>query len=358
MTIPGGPGGPTGPRLDSRQIRALRGPRNRVDAYRAVGHQWEKEREVGGGAAHVLTVFLTGSECPFTCVFCDLWRYTTDTPTPAGAIPAQLETVLEAERPGIEGPAMRPAIKLYNAGNFFDRRAVPPEDDPQIADLLQSFYRVTVECHARLVGARCLEFGDRLDGRLEVALGLETVHPEALPALNKEMTLEDFRGAASALRSAGVGIRAFVLVGAPFIPVDQTVDWTRRTAEFAFEHGAERVSLIPVRGGNGAMEKLREGGWFHPPVLDRLEEALELCLPVAEAAGGIAEADLWNARTFAGCPDCATGRIERLRRMNLSGKLEPRIHCLSCSESQSDAPDHGRDRRIRLSPVAPPAEGL
>jgi radical SAM enzyme (TIGR01210 family) len=319
--------------LDSRRIRALRGPRDRVDPFRAIGYEWEEERAVGGGTTDALTVFLTGAECPFACVFCDLWRYTTEAATPPGAIPAQLEAAFEAEREAIARANRGPASKLYNASNFFDHRAVPPGDDPLIAELLEPFMRVTVECHARLVGPRCLEFAERIDGRLEVALGLETVHPEALPALNKGMTLDDFRQAAGTLRGAGIGVRVFALVGAPSIPLDQTVEWTARTAEFAFEQGADRVSLIPVRGGNGAMEELEEAGLFRTPSLALLEDALESCLPLAAAAGAIVEADLWDAAEFAACPDCAASRVARLRRINLSGSGEPCPPCPSCNGS-------------------------
>jgi len=139
----------TGAALDSTRIRALRGPRDGVDPIRPIGFEWEEERAVGGGTTDSLTVFLAGAECPFTCVFCDLWRYTTEDATPAGAIPAQLEAAFHAEREAISARGRRagseqsiaradrgPAIKLYNASNFFDRRAVPPGDDPRIAELL------------------------------------------------------------------------------------------------------------------------------------------------------------------------------------------------------------------------------
>src|SRR3989442_2597209 len=35
-----------------------------------------------GAVERALTVFLSGAECPFTCSFCDLWRWTIDEPTP------------------------------------------------------------------------------------------------------------------------------------------------------------------------------------------------------------------------------------------------------------------------------------
>ena len=61
---------------------------------------------------------------------CDLWRYTTTTDTPPGAIPAQVAAArerLRRERPPVAH------LKLYNAGSFFDSRAVPEEDYEAVA---------------------------------------------------------------------------------------------------------------------------------------------------------------------------------------------------------------------------------
>jgi uncharacterized Fe-S cluster-containing MiaB family protein len=144
------------------------------------------------------------------------------------------------------------------------------------------------------------------------------------------MTLADFDRAAEVLRQAGIGLRAFVLVAPPFTPPDEAVEWAVRSAEYAFERGAERVSLILVREGNGALEALRRSGDFHPPRLEQLEEALERCLVLD---GGIVTADLWDARRFASCPECADIRLDRLGRMNRAGRAEPRIACGACKGS-------------------------
>jgi archaeosine synthase beta-subunit len=310
----------------SRWVRSLRAPRRLIDPQEPIGHLWEEERTPDGGLLPAFTVFLAGAECPFTCVFCDLWRETLDGPTPPGALPAQFRKAL-----AVAGPLPQPAaVKLYNASNFFEPRAVPVEDEEEILALAAPFARVTVECHPRLIGGRrdrCLRFAGRLAGRLEVAMGLETVHPEALPRLNKGLTLDDFDRAAGTLRRAGIGMRAFVLVGSPFVPPEEAAEWAVRSAVHAFAQGAERVSLIPVRGGNGAMEALREAGDFTPPRLDQLEEALERSLDL-----GIVTADLWDVRRFASCPHCADARLARLDRMNRSGTPEPRIACDACGE--------------------------
>lgn len=317
-------------------MRARRGPKAAVDPWRPVDVLVESERAAGGGARRWLAVFLAGAECPFTCVFCDLWRHTLDGPTPAGALPAQLAVAL-GEAAG--GGAGWDGVKLYNASNFFEERAVPEADDQALLAAVTPFARVLVECHPRLVGARALAWAGDLAARgavLEVAMGLETIHPRAMPRLGKALDLPRFERAAASLLAAGAAVRAFVLVGAPWVPAAETVEWTVATARAARAAGAAHVSLIPVRGGNGTMEELAARGEWAPPALSDLEAALDRCL--GEAAASAAEAgpevvvtaDLWDLDRFASCRACATPRRERLERVNATGEVEAPVMCSIC----------------------------
>lgn len=288
----------------------------------------EDERVPGGGVERWLTVFLAGAECPFGCVFCDLWRHTLRGRTPVGALPAQ---VAEAcRRPEAEGCT---GIKLYNASNLFEPRAVPPEDDGPLAEALSPFRRVLAECHPRLVGERCFAFADRLrlaGTRLEVAMGLETVHPDALPRLGKGMDLSDFDRACGELLDAGCGLRAFVLVGAPFVPAEESVEWAVRSAAHAFARGVGHVSLIPVRGGTPELAALAAAGQWTPPPLAHLEAALDRALPLAQARNAVVVADLWDLDRFTRCPTCAPARRSRLARINRTGRPRPPVSCPDC----------------------------
>src|SRR5262249_25603464 len=158
-----------------------------------------------------------------------------------------------------------------------------------------------VESHPRLVGERALKFQAHLHGSLEVAMGLETVHPEVLPRLNKGFSLAHFTNAARFLWDSGIGVRAFVLLKPPFMNEEEGVEWAVKSAEFAFECGAEVVSLIPTRPGNGALERLMEAGLFTPPRLESLERVLELA--IALRAGRVF-ADVWNLEQFSSCGVC------------------------------------------------------
>jgi archaeosine synthase beta-subunit len=307
---------------EDRRIRSLRPARPPVDPWIAHGSILEDERGPGGVVERSLTVFLAGAECPFTCSFCDLWRWTVDGPTPPGALPAQLARVLHAlERP------VPDRLKLYNASNFFDRRAVPAVDVPAIAQLAHPFAAVTVESHANTIGPLTLEFARLIPGRLEVAVGLETIHPVAARHLNKRLDPAQFDRAAAFLAEHGIDLRVFVLVGAPFVEPEESVEWTVRTAEYAARRGATRIALIPVRGGNGELERLAALGRFVPPGLSQVEAALDRCLGLAPV---LVAADLWDIDRLPACAECRPRRIERLRRLNLTGGPEAPVVCRSC----------------------------
>jgi radical SAM enzyme (TIGR01210 family) len=293
-----------------------------VDPYSAHGSVLEDERRPDGKSERALTVFLAGAECPFTCSFCDLWRYTIDGPTPDGALTGQLERVLQA----LEDPVPH-RLKLYNASNFFDRRAVPPGDLLGMARLAAPFAAVTVESHVNTIGAPALAFARQIPGRLEVAVGLETIHPVAAAQLNKRLDLARFDQAAGFLSEHDIDLRVFVLLSAPHVPVEESVEWTVRTVEHAVERGASVVSIIPVRGGNGEMERLAALGHFAQPTLSQLEESLDRCVQLTRT---VVTADLWDVEQLPGCEQCRSERVERLRRLNVTGRAEPRISCVVC----------------------------
>jgi archaeosine synthase beta-subunit len=290
----------------------------------------EDERGADGRLHRWLTVFLAGAECPFGCVFCDLWRHTLNGPTPPGALPAQVRAARERHPGPFHG------LKLYNASNLFEPRAAPPGDDPALAAAAAGVHTVVAECHPGLVGGRCLAFAGLLAEhgvRLEVAMGLETVHPEALPRLGKSMHLSLFDRACDTLLAAGCGVRAFVLVGAPFVPPDESVDWAVRSAAHALARGATHVALIPVRGGTPEMAALAAAGHWTPPRLADLESALGRALAAAPPAT-VVTADLWDLDRWSDCPGCFAERRERLKRLNRTGRAEPAIACRLCATAQ------------------------
>ena len=144
-----------------------------------------------------------------------------------------------------------------------------------------------------MVGDRCLKFRDLLCGHLEIALGLETIHPEALKKLNKRVSLDQFRTAANFVTKNNMSLRTFVLLQPPFIPTEESVVWAKRSIDFSQDCGASVTALIPTRTGNGAMDRLAAVGQFTEPTLGQLEDTMDY--GVGRARGRVF-ADLWESR--------------------------------------------------------------
>lgn len=274
-----------------------------------------------GRAVDSAVILLTNKECPWRCLMCDLWQHTGTEIVPVGAIPHQIKYALA------QLGARPTQIKLYNSGSFFDPAAIPFADYPAIADAVSFAAQIVVEAHPRLVGESALGFRDRLSGSLEVAMGLETVHPEILPRLNKKFDLAHFAQAADFLRKEGIAVRAFVLVKTPFMSEAEGLEWAVKSAAFAFTCGAAVVSLIPTRPGNGALDRLMQTGEFTPPRLATLERALELAVNLRQ---GRVFADTWNLETFSACVACLERRRQRLHAVNLTQRNLPAIDCPVC----------------------------
>ena len=317
--------------IDSQQIVSLRTGRNAVEFSRPYAFLCEPEHSADGSIDNVATIFLTNSECPFHCLMCDLWRNTTETSTPPGAIPGQIDFALTEL--GSEAVASARHLKLYNSGNFFDVKAIPRADWPAIVERARRFKTLIVENHPKLCGPACLEFRDLLnehDVKLEIAVGLETVHPGVLPRLNKQMTLDDFARAVQFLVEAGIAVRSFVLLRPPFLSEAAGIEWALKSLDFAFDQGVACCAVIPTRAGNGIMDQLARQGLFAPPRLASLEAVFDQSL--ARRRGRVF-VDLWDARQFSTCDACAELRIARLNRMNLSQQLEAPVICERCSDA-------------------------
>jgi uncharacterized Fe-S cluster-containing MiaB family protein len=373
----------TNERWDDARILALRSPKSAVDPARPYAFLVEPEHTCGGTVEDTAVIFLTNRECPFRCLMCDLWKNTTDRRVPDGAVAGQVEYAL-ARLP----PARH--VKLYNAGNFFDAQAIPPADWSRIAELVAPFRTVIVESHPLLIGERCLAFRDLLSQSkrsakmdcvalrptrapteygtqppemdcvalrparaqpdlqpvppglapcLQVAMGLETVHPEVLRRLNKRMTLADFERAARFLTDHGIAVRSFILLRPPFLSEPEGVHWAKESIRFAFDAGVECCVVIPTREGNGAMEELRRLGHFTPPRLESLEAVLDYGIGLRR---GRVFADLWDVARFYHCERCGPARAARMNDINLTQRPAPPITCPCRDTRTARGPDTRR----------------
>jgi radical SAM enzyme (TIGR01210 family) len=318
---------------DRSLLRSLRSPKPRIDPHRHQGYKIEREPVVGGRSISSATYFLTGGECRFTCSFCDLWKYTLDSPTPKGSLVHQIRSLHEVvlgEHSDVEW------LKLYNASNFFDPYNVPIDDYEEIASLCSGFGRIIVENHAKITASKrgqvfIRSFASMLRPTLEVAMGLETVDPDAVALMNKSMAREDFDRACDFLTRAGIAIRVFVILQPPGTAAGSSIDWVLASCRHAFDRGVQHCSILPARPGSGWVDDLERRGMWTPPDMKLTESALRTVLEERESPNQLATLDLWDWNSLAGgCPDCRNKRYDCLLSMNLEQRPVPRDPCPHC----------------------------
>ncbi len=309
--------------INNEWILLNRGKKNHVNPQKPYAWLVEKERTVSGKIEETAIIFLTNRECPFNCLMCDLWANTTDKSVQIGAIPNQIEWALK------QMPEAK-HLKLYNSGSFFDKKAIPEEDYGRIASLVSSFETVLVESHPKFINERCLRFRDMIKPELQVAIGLETVHPEILLKLNKQMTLDDFKNSVSYLTQNEISSRAFILLKLPFMSETEGIYWAKKSIDFAFGAGVECCTIIPVRSGNGAMNLLLEKGDFSIPNIHSLETVLKYGISLNI---GRVFADVWDLAMFSTCKKCIDQRTSRLTEMNLGQSITKRVACICDSDT-------------------------
>ncbi len=237
-----------------------------------------------GEPVRVRTLFLRGSECRFHCTMCDSLAEYVCRVTPVGDITRQIELALSDL---VDHPSPPVWLKLYNASNFFDPKNIPVEDLPTIASLVRPFQRIIVECHPRLITREKLAAfqAQCQPAQLEVAMGLECVHPDVLRKLNKQMTLEQYRDAVALCLSQRATVRSFVLLQPPWLTQSEAMVWCQASIEAARQMGVRHVSVIPVRGSAGVMAQLASSGEFSSPSAEMLENVLSHNLSLADCPG-------------------------------------------------------------------------
>jgi hypothetical protein len=113
-------------------------------------------------------------------------------------------------------------------------------------------------------------------------------------------------------------LRVFILVKPPFLNESEALEWACRSIDFAFDCGANTISLIPTRSGNGALESLANRGQFAPPRPETLELALAYGIQLGR---GRVFADTWDLEKLeAGATRRSSLRV-RLERANQEQRI-------------------------------------
>ena len=255
---------PTADRDRDRWIleRRARAPRARPRARPTPPSSRTRLAE-SGEVVPVATIFLTNRECPWRCLMCDLWKNTL-----AGAGAARRDRARRSARALAALPPARQRQALQR------RELLRRAGDPARGG------RRDRRCSLRALRARHRRVASRARGRAlpasarpprRAARGGARAGDDPPRDPSPAQQAHDARRLPARppafLRDADIALRAFVLVGLPWLPEAEALDWACRSTHFAFDCGASAVSLIPTRAGNGALDALSASGDFAQPGL-------------------------------------------------------------------------------------------
>ena len=270
------------------------------------------------------------AECPFTCSFCDLWRCTIDGPD-AGRRAAATDP-RRARLARCCGEAASGSSSTTPATSSTGARSRPRTSraSPRSASRSSG---VTVESHAGTLGAadaRVRPAGSAAGSRWRS--GSRRCIPTALARLNKRLDLDALRSRGGvASPTTGSDLRVFVLLGAPYVPAAEAVEWAVRSGEL---RGAARGRGRLDHPGARRQRRARAAGRARPVHAAHASPAGAGARRVRGLGPAVVTADLWDAQRLDACHACRPSRLERMRLWNETGVVEPPVACHVCANGQ------------------------
>ncbi|MEF8841605.1 MAG: archaeosine biosynthesis radical SAM protein RaSEA [Haloarculaceae archaeon] len=269
-------------------MREVRARNDRTYDPREPTRVWLDEDNTPDGVVRSLTIILNTGGCRWAraggCTMCGYVAESVEGGTVAhGDLMAQVEACLEHER-GVASETQRgggeaaesephepaPLVKIYTSGSFLDEREIPAETRDAIAETFANRDRMVVESLPDFVDAgKLADFTDR-GLETDVAVGLETATDRVRhDCVNKYFDFADFEAACAEARSAGAGVKAYLLCKPPFLSESEAVeDMISSVRRCAAVEGCHTVSMNPTNVQRHTMvEELYHDGGYRPPWL-------------------------------------------------------------------------------------------
>ncbi len=180
-------------------------------------------------------------------------------------------------------------VKLFTSGSFLDQEELPINARDAILSALADTPKVIVESRPEFVTSEILDDVVRSNQHVEVAIGLETSNDHIRNnSINKGFAFRDFVRASKIARSAGLTVKAYLLLKPPFLTeLEALEDATQSILDVTPHADTISLNLCNVQKGT-LVEALWKKGLYRPPwlwsaveVLKRTQEtATVICDPV------------------------------------------------------------------------------
>ena len=233
---------------------------------------WKGKERYGNELLDVITVIFKSAGCTWSkCRMCS-YRHERYGEENGVALLAHLRAQLAWVRREYKPDEYR-MVKIFTSGSFFDPVEVPP---PFLSDVAAAFRGklVIAETRPEFVAADTLQtFIDRIDDGswktpFYCAIGLETSSDIVREkCINKGFRFADFRNAANTARTAGAGVKAYLLFKPLFLTEGEAIADMKASLQDVAPY-AELISMNPCTvQRNTELEYYWKRGAYRPPYL-------------------------------------------------------------------------------------------
>lgn len=230
-------------------------------------------------------------------------------------------------------------ISVYNSGNWFANREIPPEARIEIyKEIAQSQCEgLMVESLPQFVTHETIKEAKSHLGnkRLIVGIGLQSADDTVRSlCINTTCTKAQFERASKLLRGNDYTPKTYLMIKPPFLTEREAVEETINSIRYVSEVGYEDVSICPTRiAPHTVVAELAKRGMFEPPSLWTIIEILKRVESISHVRVACLDIDGKDADTIypRNCESCTPIVLEAIKNYNAKRDLsileEPDCGC-------------------------------
>jgi len=284
---------------------------------------WTGSDRIVGEVASTLTIILKTGGCDWNrCRMCS-YRHERYGPLDSGDLESRILAQLSWVRDNFRLQDIN-AVKIYTSGSLFDSREVPPRARETLARMMRGKVVIAETRPEFVTEDQIASFIAAIDDGthgtpLYVAIGVETSNDHVREkCINKGFSWEDFRHATATARSAGAGVKAYLLAKPLFLTEREAIS-DMISSIHDLSGLTDMISLNPCTVQRGTeLEYYWKQGAYRPPYLWSILTILSdspihiTCDPVG---GG-------HARGPHNCGACDRPLVKGIRDYSLSADRE------------------------------------
>ncbi len=221
-----------------------------------------------------------------------------------------------------------PMLCVYNSGSFLNEREVDPKARREILKIIATEKNIKVvilETRPEFITRELVNEIEKIlsDKVVEIGVGLETKNDEIREyCVNKGFNTEQYLEKTKLIVDSKLHLLAYVLIKPPFLTEKEAIQDAIETARFAFQRGADVVSLEPVSIQDFTLvHYLHKGGVFDPPWLwSAIEVARDTASFGFVRIGGFEFMPIPKILTH-NCPNCNAEVVSAIDRFNSTSDL-------------------------------------